>query len=598
MKKSIRIKSGFKFVFLFISIFIFIQLSGCAYFLEEKEETDSAIVSTSSIAQKTQIDIADVKLRDNKYLYTKDIDTEVETMYLTIKKGNATENTNHTWTEINTYSVYDYQKWGVDRYKAAALLQIGDENGPIAGELGFEETGINADVQIRGQTSSRNAQKNYRITLKDNKGLYKEQKVINLNKHMSDGLRFRNKLIYDLLETVPQLMAARTQFVHLYVRDESEGAKAEFVDYGLYTQVEQLNKRYLRNHGLDPNAHFYKLNYFEFFPYEDIIVQETDPRYDEKKFEEYIESKGNADHTKLINLLQKINDSTVSGDDLLDTYFDEENIAYWMGFMILVGNKDTQSRNTFVYSPYSSQKWYFIPWDNDGALVETENLITERMDGLEWESGISNYWGNVLYRKLLMSERFRKALDLAINDLRNNYVNSDIIMPMVEQYTNITEPYLMSMPDMMYSRLTPEQREYVIGSIPRDLEHYYENYITSSNRPMPFFIGSPILENGKLKITWQNAHDFKEREVVYNIEISNNLDFEGSFFSQTGLRVLGTELDAPPPGQYFIKVRAINSDRESQVAFDYYLTVDGKRYGIKSIYINPDGSISEETYEE
>ncbi len=37
-------------------------------------------------------------------------------------------------------------------------------------------------------------------------------------------------------------MGLRTQFVHLYVKDLTDGNCAEFQDYGLYTQVEQLNK--------------------------------------------------------------------------------------------------------------------------------------------------------------------------------------------------------------------------------------------------------------------------------------------------------------------------------------------------------------------
>ena len=36
-------------------------------------------------------------------------------------------------------------------------------------------------------------------------------------------MRFRNKLSYDLLKGIPELLSLRTQFVHLYVKDETEG---------------------------------------------------------------------------------------------------------------------------------------------------------------------------------------------------------------------------------------------------------------------------------------------------------------------------------------------------------------------------------------
>lgn len=172
---------------------------------------------------------------------------------------------------INSYSVYDYEDMGVERYQVAGLLQVGDENGPTQGEVGYGESVPNATVQIRGQTSSQNAQKNYKIELKKNKGTWRGQRTINLNKHMTEGMRFRNKLAYDLIRGIPQMVGLRTQFVHLYVKDNTEESGGKFEDYGIYTQVEQLNKTALKSHGLDSNGQLYKINSFEFYRYEDII---------------------------------------------------------------------------------------------------------------------------------------------------------------------------------------------------------------------------------------------------------------------------------------------------------------------------------------
>lgn len=52
-------------------------------------------------------------------------------MYLTVSRGNDSENTNHSWAQINHYSAYDYAAMGVPRYQVNALLQVGDENGPL-----------------------------------------------------------------------------------------------------------------------------------------------------------------------------------------------------------------------------------------------------------------------------------------------------------------------------------------------------------------------------------------------------------------------------------------------------------------------------------
>ena len=109
-------------------------------------------------------------LRDNDSLYKVYDDSGVETMYLTVSRGNTSEGTDHSWSEINQYSVDDYAAMNTKRYQVNGLLQVGDEQGPVAGELGFGETAPNATVQVRGQSSSANKQKNYKIELKSGRG--------------------------------------------------------------------------------------------------------------------------------------------------------------------------------------------------------------------------------------------------------------------------------------------------------------------------------------------------------------------------------------------------------------------------------------------
>ena len=52
--------------------------------------------------------------------------------------------------------------------------------------------------------------------------------MINLNKHEQDQSRFANKLCYDLMSELPGMIAMRTRFVHLYVKDMTEGGSGEF----------------------------------------------------------------------------------------------------------------------------------------------------------------------------------------------------------------------------------------------------------------------------------------------------------------------------------------------------------------------------------
>lgn len=538
-------------------------------------------------------------LEDKATLYENDVEDSVVTMYLTVRRGNQADNTDHSWADVNSYSAYDYEAMGVDRYQVEGLLQVGDENGPVAGELGFGESAPNATVQIRGQTSSKNAQKNYKIRLKDEHGSWRGQQTIALNKHMTDGLRYRNKLAFDLLKEIPQLISLRTQFVHLYVKDQTtDPANERFQDYGLYTQVEQLNKTALRAHGLDRYGQLYKVNSFEFYRHEDTIRLETDPDFDQKAFEKLLEIKVDHDHSKLIRMLEEINDYSMNADQLLADWLDEENIAYWMAFQILMGNTDTQNRNFYIYSPKNVDRFYILPWDFDGTLFYDQYALIGRSENSSWERGISNYWGNILFRRCLQSAHFRHVLDDAIEDLRTHVLTKEHLTSMAERYAAVVKSYVYQQPDIMNAPLTEAQYDTLTENIYRNVEEAYQSYRASLEKPMPFYIGVPEPDGqGKLRIVWDPAYDFREGTLVYHASIARNSDGTGVVASYDGAWPEWTT-DLLPAGQYFLKVSVRDDVGHTQDAFDYYVTEDGKVYGTKCFYVNADGTISEDTVEE
>lgn len=569
-----------------------LSLGGCDWF-SQAEDTD-----LGTKVDKTEINTeTDIHLRDKNLLYTQYDNTEIVTMYLTVSSGNAGEGTNHTWEEINTYSAYDYENMGVDRYKVAGLLQVGDENGLIPGEFGYGQIAPNCTVQIRGQSSSRKPQKNYKIAIKDNKGEWRGQTTIALNKHQGDGIRFRNKLGFDLISHIDQLMGLRTTFVRLYVKDTTAGSDAKFEDYGIYTQVEQLNKTALKTHGLDNRGHLYKVNFCEFYRYEDTLVLKDDPRYDQKKFEEILEIKGDDDHSKLMDMLEKVNDYSIPIEQILEDYFDVENIAYWIAFNLLMGNMDTQSRNFYIYSPQNINRWYILPWDLDGMLLRTEHTLTGRYDYEEWESGVSNYWGNVLFQRCLKSSDFRKALDDAMNDLRK-ILSEEVVDSYVNAYSALLKPLVFTGRDLIYEPITPDDYDTVVSGINAEMVNNYERYVASLKKPMPFYIGVPQKTDSGNTVQWDASFDFQGEDITYTFELATEYSFEDPIVSVSGLAIPMMNFEELPAGQYFIRVMAKNESGETQSAFDYYRLENGKIYGTKCFYVDEKGNIVEDTYVE
>ena len=568
-------------------------LAACA---PQPEVTPQTPESAQTVSKAPAATLDEQHLHDNPLLYAHDVDDSVVTMYLTVSRGNAAENTDHSWAEINTFSTYDYENMGVERYQAAALLQVGDENGPLPGAVGYGETVPNATVQIRGQTSSRNAQKNYKIELKEGAGLWNGQRTIALNKHQTDSLRFRNKLANDLLEEVDELMALRTQFVHLYVKDETGADPDRFVDYGLYTQVEQLNKTALRSHGLDKAGYLYKINYFEFYRYEDVIKPNSDPTFDRAAMDDRLEAKGEQDNTRLIELLEAVNDLSLPTDRLLDEWFDRENLAYWMAFEILLGNSDTQSRNFYLYSPLNGHKWYIIPWDHDAAMMKGEWELEGYVDSAGWEQGVSNYWGNVLFQRALKTERFRAELDAAVEDLHSRFTR-DKLAAMVETYLPVVKPYAFSMPDVGYIGVTSRQYDAIAAGLPDLIESYYQSYKASLDHPMPFYVDAPAVGDGTLSLSWQTSYDFDAEDITYHVTLARDYLYRDVLLD-TVTDMPAASLPDPGRGQYFLKVTATNASGFMQDCFDYYVTDRGKVYGTYCFYLDGTGDVEVHQIEE
>lgn len=586
-----------KYTIILLAVFCALLLCACGV-KQSEEAAPDASSAAATVAKAPLPSVTDYHLRDNDSLYLDHDRTSVVTMYLTIGPGNSEEGTDHTWQEVNSLSAYYYEEHGIPRYQVSALLQVGDENGPLAGEVGYGQQVPNATVQIRGQTSSRNAQKNYKIELKDNKGFWNDQRTINLNKHMTDGLRFRNKLMYDLMCEIPQIISLRTQFVHLYVKDAAAG-ETEFSDYGLYTQVEQLNRRGMRAHNLDRNGHLYKINHFEFYRYEDVIKTTDDPGYDEAAFAFRLETKGNQDHTKLIGLLEAVNSYSVTTQELFDTYIDKENVAYWMALMILTGNIDTSSRNMYLYSPLNSSKWYIIPWDNDGAFRSYENELRNWSDGGSWEEGIPNYWGNMLFRRCLMDAGFRETLDRAVQDLMEHYLTEEWFESAVADYTSVTKSYLYRMPDVIYAPLTSSQYDLVAAKLYDQIAGNYQKYLESLQKPMPFYVDVPKPTETGLRVNWDASYTLDAQSVRYSVTLAKDYSFKQVLAEERNLFLPETELKVSlKPGQYFLRVQATNEAGKTQGCFDYYVTDSGKAYDTYSFYVLEDGTCVPDVYEE
>lgn len=531
---------------------------------------------------------------DNAGLYSEENDSVIA-VYLTVGKGNSSEKTDHTWNQVNSYPLEYYSSKGIEPYSCEAVVQIGDEAGPVKGEFGYGERSPNATVRIRGESASKKPQKSYRITIKDGKGSLDGQKSIILNKHSSDPLRIKNRLGAKLMQNIPGTISVRTKFVHLYVKDKTEGEDGLFEDYGLYTQTEQINKTYLKNHGLDKDGQLYKAEDFD-WSLSPALIPVTDPQFSLTEFEKLLEVKGNQDNSKLISLIKAVNNPDIAIEETVNRYFDSSNLYNWLAFRLLTGSRESAYTDYYLYSSQMSDKWYFISANNDGIL----NDSYERLKDPEYTAagkGIFAFSQNRLFSRILRSKDCRAELDKAVESLINGCLSKESVEKTAEEYAGMVKPYVYSLPDRIYARVTEDDYDMLADRLSDEVMEHYNEYKESLGEPWPFHINPPQSAQDGLLISWEESFIYDSSEVRYTIELAKNADFSEQVLKMSD--IADTSVSAPKlsPGQYFIRVRANAAGAEQYAYEKYYTELNGTAYGTVCFYVNGDGGIEVSEFE-
>lgn len=551
--------------------------AGCASEGDERQEQPAPSFSAAN-----QAEVADAEFVEDRYLYAQDQGDRLFHLYVTVLKSGQSKGEDrklYTFNDIN--HIFSRMPDGQDDPELEVLLQEGTAEGPAEGFFGYGENEANATIQIRGSSTRGTDQKSYKIKLFDKAGLWKEQKVLNLNKHALDLTRVRNKLSFDLFKSIPGFSSLRTHFVSLHVKDLTADKPAHtFVDYGLYTEIENPGKMFLKTHGLDANGQLYKANEFTFYRYPQAIREKSDPAYSKKEFEKILKIEGSEDHAKLIAMLDDVNDENLNINDIVAKHFDRDNMLTWLAVNILTGDLDTIDQNYMLYSPINSSVWYFMPWDYDGAW-DWYNQPGMNVKPSSWQSGIANYWSNVLFKRFFMDPDNVKALNEKIESL-TPYINAERVNRLLDTYRELVSTHVHRPPDlwMLPADVGNFETEYKrLAEVPeKNKESYYQNL----EKPMPVFLGEPQPEESQLSFNWDASYDLQGDDLRYDFQIAAKPDFSNIVFEKTGLTGTKILVDKLAKGDYYWRVVIYDSKGNRQIPFDRYEDSEGNiHYGMK-----------------
>jgi len=426
----------------------------------------------------------------------------------------------------------------------------------------------NASLKIKGGYSRTNIQKSYSIKLDSNENLYLEQRKFPLTKSQSDPSRLKNKVAFALLRQIPNITGLPVNFFHLYMNG---------VDYGLFNQPESIREEYLIRRGWNKDDHIYNAVNF-FFKYDDwsmAIDDKGEPKNPEL-FEEVIEIKNGKDHSKLIEMLHAIED-TDNIDDVVEKYFDRDNLLTWFAFNLVLSNKDTIQHNYYLYNPLFSNKFYFLPWDLDGSWESPQYLGKN-------EYGIGTWWELPLFRKFVSIKKNRDDLYAMADKIRNTYITDQNVRSLVNKYLPLVLPFQSTPPDSNYNSY-----DGCIAYSNKLVTRLQENvalYKSTIGDPMPFGQHVEYTDN-KLKLMWDKSVDFENDPLAYNLEVTtiDDPNFMHPFIKEMAITDNDPRIKVDTkgnfsltqefllkPGKYLMKVTSyeINNPSHYQISFDRY----------------------------
>lgn len=448
----------------------------------------------------------------------------------------------------------------------------------------------NAKLRIRGKSSRLAPQKSYRVKLNSSTVLWHGERTLQLNKQPWDLTRVRNKLTFDLLIGLPHLPSLRTRFAHVFIDSN---------DYGLFTHVENVGKEYLQNRQWNTGSNIYKAENYSFNSDARLQLDGNGAPVNKADFERVLElENGGADNRTLLAMTNAVADDNADFNATFNRYFNRNNYLTWLAVNILLGNRDTQNQNFYLYQPSGGERFYFLPWDYDGALsfdLQPDQALAGKLVA-NWQLGISNWWGSPLHRRFLKAPGNLAALQAAVNQIKQQYLTPARISSLLAAYKPLVSPLINANPDLAQlptvastdsGRSSEWEQEYqrIGGAVQR----HYDEFIASLQRPMPVW-QSASYQAGQLTLAWDASYDLQGDALSYSVEIATRPDFAAGsvLISESGLSAVQLQVSKIlAPGSYYMRTLVRDAAGNYQQAFDRYDDSNGKAwFGVLAFTVN------------
>ena len=389
-------------------------------------------------------------------------------------------------------------------------------------------TAINATLRQRGNSARAAEQKSFRVRFDDKDAIWRGERRLLLNKHPFENSRVRNRLSMDLMSELPYLESMRTQFVNLWI-DDGRGP----VDHGLFTHVEAAGKEFLENRAWHPEDRIYKSESFRFSAadLEAVAVDDEGEPKDLERFERRLEIETGKDHSRLVSMLQALDDPEQDFATVFERHFDADNVLAWVTVNFLLGQKDATTHNFYLYNPVDSETFYFMPWDYDATFyIETE-LADDGFTEDQLEDRLS--YGYARGAKSVLLDNFYRLPGthdavLALADrLRAVELSDETLARVIGDRARVARPFVMRSPDDEFVPNIDSVTRYddVIRQLPTYVAANAASLRNDFGIPLPPVLQPPVTEGETTVFAWRPAFDVTGHTLTYDLEVSTSGDF-------------------------------------------------------------------------
>jgi spore coat protein H len=238
-----------------------------------------------------------------------------------------------------------------------------------------KDTITNVGFRLRGNTSRMAAKKSFKIQFDkfDDHSFYGLDEL-NINGEHNDPTIMRSKLCWDLMK-MAGVESTRSNHVSLYINN---------VFFGIYINVEHIDKIYLKTRKKDPDGQLFKCNYGV-----NLVYNGENPNSYSKDVYEPVNNADNPDYASFINFLKVLNSpSDPEYRCKLEAVFDVDDYLKRLAIEILTGHWDNpvyNINNAYLYHNPKTGKYQLISYDMDNTFgIDWFNVDWSKRNVYSW----------------------------------------------------------------------------------------------------------------------------------------------------------------------------------------------------------------------